>query len=312
MSFRKSRCTLLALFLLVASGGAARAQNIETYATGVPGPWGLAFDPSGTLYVTNHGTTLYKVPAGGGSASAFVTSSLFVHPVGVVCDPSGNVWVADRGDLAVANTGKILKVTPAGVVSLFKGSLPSLFGLTMDVSGNLYAGVYNGQKVIKLTPAAVVSDYGTGLGVVGNQTYQLDFDDAGNLYAGNEDRILRIAPGGSPVTQVIGGLSQAMGFVRWTGDNFIVATFGFGRLKYASPTRGNPAVDITSIALADHCADGPMVAGTRVDQPVFMTLRDGWVYLADQNCSKVRRFFLPGMPVGAGQRTWGAVKAIYR
>ena len=98
---------------------------------------------------------------------------------------------------------------------------------------------------MRITPAGVVSNYATGLGVVGNQTYQLEFDAAGNLYVGNEDRILRIAPGGSPATQVVGGLLQAMGFVRWTGDNFIVSTFGFGRLLYTSPTLGVPPVPIT-------------------------------------------------------------------
>jgi hypothetical protein len=276
---------------------------------------GLAFDAAGNLYVTTAGvakTTIHKIAPGGGVASAFATSPLFTNPIGIVCDAAGNLFVADRGDLAIANTGKVLKVTPAGVVSLFKGSLPSLFGLAIDAGGNLYAGVYNGQKVIKITPAAVVSDYATGLGVVGNQTNQIDFDAAGNLYAGNEDRILRIAPGGSPVTQVVGGVSQAMGFVRWTGDNFIVSTFGFGRLKYASPTRGNPAVDITSVVLADHCADGLIPTGTRVDQTVFMTLRDDWVYFADQSCNRIRTFFLAGQPVPAAQRTWGAVKAIYR
>ena len=312
MSFRTSRCTLLALFLLVASAPASLAQEIFTYATGVTGPWGLAFDAGGNLYVTNHLANIYKVAPGGGSASLFATAAGAVHLVGVVCDASGNVFVADRGDLAVANTAKIFKVTPAGVVSLFKSSLPSLFGLTIDASGNLYAGVYNGQKVIKITPAALVSDYATGLGVPGNQTCQLDFDAAGNLYAGNEDRILRIAPGGSPVTQVVGGVYQAMGFVRWTGDNFIVSTFGFGRLTYASPTRGNPVVDITSTLLVNQCTDGPIPAGTRVNQTVFMALRDDWVYFADQGCNKVRRFHLPGQPVPSVPRTWGSVKSMYR
>src|SRR5262245_7953373 len=101
MRFRTPSCTLLAVFLLAASPGGSRAQDIATYATGVNGPWGLAFDAAGTLYVTNHSPTIYKVAPGGGAASVFVTDALFTNPVGIVCDAAGNVFVADRGNLAV-------------------------------------------------------------------------------------------------------------------------------------------------------------------------------------------------------------------
>lgn len=305
---------LLAIASLAAASPAL-AEDLSTYATGISGAQGLAFDPSGILYVTSGGATrgVYKVPAGGGAGTLFASTG-FVDPWGIVCDGSGDMYVADRGNLAVANSGKIMKVTSTGVVTTFKSGLPAPFGLTMDTGGNLYTGAYSGQKVLRITPAGVVSDYATGLGVNGNQTYQLEFDALGDLYAGNEDRILRIGPGGSPVTQVVGGVSQAMGFVRWLGDNFIVSTFGFGRLLYASPTRGNPAVTLTSLLLVNQCTDGPMPAGARVNQPVFMTLRADKVYFADQGCNKVRWFALSPIdgPVPALRRSWGTVKAIYR
>ena len=289
-------------------------DSIATYAT-APGPVGLTFNPvDGRLYVTSSGAVrgVYRVDTVGGAASAFAIGAPFVNPWGIVCDPSGTLFVADRGDPAVANGSMIIRITPAGTATTFVTGLPGIFGLAIDASGNLYAGSYNGQKVVRITPAGVVSNYATGLGVVGNQTYQLEFDAAGNLYVGNEDRILRMAPGGSPATQVVGGLSEAMGFVRWTGDNFIVSTFGFGRLLYTSPTLGVPPVPITSVLLANPCTDGPIPDGTRVTQPVFMTLHDDIAYFADQNCNRVRRFKLPSQSSASRRTTWGTLKSYYR
>jgi sugar lactone lactonase YvrE len=149
---------LAAIGSAVLPAGPTRAQNISTYAT-VPGAQGLAFDPSGNLYVTSGGATrgVYKVPPGGGPGVLFATTG-FVDPWGIVCDASGNVFVADRGNPVVANSGKIMQVTPAGVVTTFKSSLAAPFGLTIDANGNLYAGLFNAQKVIKITPSAGVTD----------------------------------------------------------------------------------------------------------------------------------------------------------
>ena len=313
MSPRRPLLVLLALTALALAPAAPRAQTMSTYAT-VPSPQGLAFDGAGNLYVTSGGPThgLYKVPAGGGAGVLFANTG-FVDVWGVACDVAGNVYVADR-NATVANGGRIWKVTPAGAISTLASGLPGPLGLTIDTGGNLYTGAYNGQKILRITPAGVVSNYATGLGVVGNQTYQIEFDTDGNLYAGNEARILRIGPGGAPVTEVVGNLLQSMGFVRWTGDNFIVSTFGFGRLLFASPTRGNPAVPLTSLVLANQCTDGVMPAGARVNQPVFMALHQDVVYFADQACNKVRRFQLTNLdgPVPALKRSWEQVKSRYR
>jgi hypothetical protein len=245
-------------------------------------------------------------------ASALVTTG-FVDPWGVVCDPAGNVYVADRNP-SVLNGGKIVKITPAGVATTFKSGIQAPTGLAMDAGGNLYAGVYNFQKVLKITPGGVVSDFATGLGVAGEQLYQIVFGDDGNLYAGIEDRILRIGAAGSPVTTLISGLPQAMGVARWTEDNFVVATFGFRTLLFASQTRGNPSVNQVNTALANHCTDGPMPAGASVQQPVFLMIHDDHVYVADRGCSKVRRFelMITNGPTGVPKRTWGAVKSLYR
>ena len=314
MSPRRPLLVLLAMTALAVAPAAPRAQTMSTYAT-VPAPQGLAFDGAGNLYVTSGGPThgLYKVPSGGGAGVLFANTG-FVDVWGVACDVAGNVYVADR-NATVANGGRIWKVTPAGAISTLASGLPGPFGLAIDAGGNLYTGAYNGQRILRITPAGVVSTYATGLGVVGNQTYQIEFDTDGNLYAGNEARILRIGPGGAPVTEVVGNLIQSMGFVRWTGDNFIVSTFGGGRLLFTQPApRGTPAAPITSLTLVNQCTDGVMPAGARVNQPVFMALHQDVVYFADQACNKVRRFLLTNLdgPVPALKRSWEQVKPRYR
>lgn len=314
MTPRPTLLALLAALALTTTPARAQIQLMHTYAT-VPGPQGLAFDPSGNLFVTSGGPThgLYKVPPGGGAGVLFANAG-FVDVWGVVCDASGNVFVADR-NATVANGGRIWKVSPAGVVSTLASGLPAPCGLAIDASGNLYAGSYNGQKILRITPAGVVTNHATGLGVPGNQTNQIEIEPDGTIYAGNEARILRISPGGSPVTEVVGNLLQALGFVHWIEDNFIVSTFGHGRLLFAQPApRGTPAVAITSLVLADQCTDGVMPAGARVNQTAFMKLHDDKVYFADQGCNKVRWFSLSGAdgPVPALKRSWSSVKSQYR
>ena len=311
------RCTTLVLIacaLAVATARPTPAQTISTYAIGTIAPIGIAFDPSGNLYATTASGGLggvWKAPPGGGALTLLYSSAADIDPWGIVCDPSGNVYFADRNP-GVANGGRIMKVAPGGVATVFKSGIQAPTGLAMDPSGNLYAGIYNFNKIIKITPGGVVSDYATGIGTAGELLFQLSFDENGNLYVGVQTRMFRISPGGSTVTPILTGLDEAVGHVRWTGDNFIIAQFGFRTLVYASPSRGNPPVDLVNTALADHCQDGLIPLGASAQRPTFMTLRDGYAYFADSGCRAVRRFYLPGLPVGAQKRTWGAVKAHYR
>ena len=307
---------ILALCAFSAPVGATPPDTtISTYATGALEPNGIAFDASGNLYATGAGgggvQGVWKAPPGGGALTLLFGNTSVVSPWGVVCDASGNVYFAEQNG-SVVNGGRIRKVTPGGVGSVFKSGIQAPTGLAMDASGNLCVGEYNGHKVVKITPAGVMSDYATGIGGVSESLFQIDFDDSGNLYVGSENRIFRIGPGGSPVTTAVSGLNEGVGFVRWVGDNFIVAQFGFRTLVYTSPTRGNPPAKLVNTALVDHCVDGKIPSGASAGRPTFMTLYHDVAYFGDAACSSVRRFYLPSQPVPVAKRSWGAVKAIYR
>jgi len=123
----------------------------------VPEPWGLAFDANGEpVHSSLAGGVgkIYKTPPGGGVGVPFVSSG-FTDPRGIAFDAAGTMYVVDFGSASMANSGRILKVTSAGVTSVFKSGLAAPLGIAIDPSGNVYVGLYISNKVVRITPAGV-------------------------------------------------------------------------------------------------------------------------------------------------------------
>jgi len=157
-----------------------------------------------------------------------------------------------------------------------------------------------------------VSDYAVGLGASSiENVHQLAFDESGNLYVGVENRIFKLPPGGSPATVVVSNLTYAMGFVRWTGDNFIVRTY----TARSSCTRRRRA----ATGRRDHLGPAAQPLHQRADAgrgqrrgaDVHGRSTTGFVYIADGGCNAVRMFAI-GDVVPVTKRNWGAVKLMYR
>ena len=132
---------------------------------------GLAFDPSGNLYVADAGNNLIRriTPAGvvttaagtagvAGSTDGAAASALFSFPTGVVADRAGNVFVADFFGPTIRKidtTGNV--TTVAGIADgrrgVRLGTLPGHFdapvGIAIDGTGNLYVTDANG--VLRIT-----------------------------------------------------------------------------------------------------------------------------------------------------------------
>lgn len=92
--------------------------EIETFATGLDGPFGMVFDSDGNLYVANEGvepqgtypgTTVSKITPEG---MVSVYASSFMGPSGLAIDPNDNLYVSD-------DTNRIIKVAPNGETSVF-------------------------------------------------------------------------------------------------------------------------------------------------------------------------------------------------
>ena len=154
-------------------------------------PNGVAFDPSGDVYIADSGNNevdkvtpsgTLSVFAGTGTAGAPTpgpaTSSSLDGPGGVAVDPSGDVYIGDSGN------NEVEKVTPSGTLSIFAGrgiagaptpgpatssSLDSLNQIAVDPSGDVYIADSGNDVVEKVTSSGRLSIF-AGRGTAGTPT----------------------------------------------------------------------------------------------------------------------------------------------
>jgi sugar lactone lactonase YvrE len=208
-------------------------------------PWGLAVDANGDILVADGWNTIRHVTPSGvvttfaglagvsGTANGPRGAARFTFPRSIAVDRYGNVYVADED---------LRKISPGGVVTTVVRSLSESFGrLAVDSSGNVFLPVYPGSTIKKITPDGsmttfvslsqppigltidssnnlyfITDDGGiykcTPLGVITPfamvpYASSLKADAAGNLYVTADNRILKVAPGGT-VTLLAGSVQQ--------------------------------------------------------------------------------------------------------
>lgn len=204
-----------------------------------------------------------------GSAGGIATtdgtgsSARFSNPTGIAIDPTGNLYVTEP------RTQIVRKITPAGVVTTFAGTLGvegsanglgeaatffNPLGIACDAAGNVY--VADGQLLRKITPAGMVSTLagGTGTAAQFSNLQALTIDGGGNLYAVDYDTtqsIRKISPAGVVTTLPPGVERFGIGaFVADQAGNLYVAssdknirvvtTAGVVSLLAAYPGSNNP------------------------------------------------------------------------
>src|ERR1017187_7388867 len=178
--FRIRKVSASGIMTTFAGGGNEPGLGDGGPATSVSlnGPWGVAVDTSGNLFITDGGNyRIRKVSASGiittvaGNGTGFsfsgdggpATSATFYDPAGVAVDTSGNLFIADEGN------SRIRKVSASGIITTVAGggtgglgdggpatsaSLYEPAGVAVDASGNLFIADTLNNRIREVSAAA--------------------------------------------------------------------------------------------------------------------------------------------------------------
>ncbi len=297
-------CLLVALPLLLAV--AARAQTVSTFVSGINQARGLAVDPLGRLYCSQRSPfskiVRFDLP---NNTPTTVTTGIS-DPLDMVFDDAGNLFVANFAD------GRIYKVTPLGVKSVFVDFPFSIAPLTRDAAGNMYVGDYLKQRILKVTPAADTSTYVPPFGDAGDHLIGLHMDADGTLYAAlDRGYIYRITSGGSAPSLFCSRTTGIGGsFDRGPDLNFYVPDYT-NNCIWMVTTSGTPSVFAGNNSLTAGYVEGP-IGVARFNHPTDARTIGGRLYVADYQNGAIRVIDGISMVTPAANFTWGRLKSLYR
>ncbi len=192
-------CALVAAAGAPAAGAATFLQEWGGFGSGpgqFKGPFGVAADPSGNVYVVDTGNDRVQKFSGAGAflddwGNSGGESSLFA-PAGIAVDPAGFTYVADRGNDRIQKfTVDGVFVTEWGTTGQNDLQFVEPEGIAVDTAGYVYVADTGNNRVSKFTSDGTFSrDWGQP----GNGTGQflgpnaIAVDAGGNVYvsdAGN-------------------------------------------------------------------------------------------------------------------------------
>jgi hypothetical protein len=174
----------------------------HTFATGLAGPGGIAFDQTGNLFVSDYDSgNIYKYTPDG-VRSTFASGLASSRVWGIAFDQAGNLYGA-ASDVGVPGYGSVFKWTVDGQRSTFASGLYAPSVLAFDSADNLYVNNrgYNvfTDTILRFTLDGARSTFASGL----FNTTGLAFDGAGNLFVQDAylgSSIYKITPGGVRTT----------------------------------------------------------------------------------------------------------------
>ncbi len=251
------------------------AQNM--LGGGFNGPFGVAVDASGNVYVADTAEGAVKEIPVGCASSACVTAlgGGFYLPYGVAVDGGGNIYVVDSepdGGIGLVN-----EIPPgcasSSCVKTLDVSVPIFAGVVMDGSGNIYAASISG--VYEASPGCASFNCFRALG--GGFLYPggVAVDGSGNVYvadAGNN--AVKEMPAGctssSCVTTLGGGFNEPHGVAVDASGNIYVAD----SLNNAVKRMPAGCASSSCVTTLDSSIDGPYAVAVDASGNVYVTNTD--------------------------------------
>ena len=286
-------------FTLFAGGGTPGSSDGTGTAAHFDGPYGIALDSSGNLYVADKTNDTIRMVTSAGAVTTLAglaetigstddTGSLarFNGPVGVAIGSGGDVYVTD------SLNSTIRRVTSAGVVTTLAGAAgtggsvdgtgtAALFrqpaGIAIDSSGNLYVADFGNNSIRKITQAGVTS---TLAGVEGVTSTASTLGEPAT--AGHADGTGAAASFNEPSGIAIDG-----------NGNLYVADTGNDTIRMV--TSAGAVTTLAGSAGATGTADGTGPAA-RFNSPRGVAVDgSGNVYVADTGNSTIRKITSAGV-----------------
>ncbi len=181
----------------------------------VNGPYGLALDSSGNLYVSTNANVIRKFGPNGADLGVFASTGIN-FAMGLAFDSEGNLYVANNGGSTIRKFG------PNGFDLGVFANVTRPTGLAFDAAGNLYVA-NSGNTIERFSPLGIPLLPFTSLFL--NNPEGLAFDSTGNLYVANNgsNTIQVFSPSGADLGALSTvGLSGPIGLAFDGDDNLYV------------------------------------------------------------------------------------------
>ena len=257
-----------------------------------------------------------------GFADGVGTAALFGNTAGITIDPLGeNLFVSDNGNNAIRK----INIATRQVTTLVTG-ITGVYGLCLDATGNVIVAVEDSAKVMKISPAGVVTAVaGSFYGYINSadptlaafsQPEDVKVDAAGNIFVADwlNNAVRKISTSGAVTTFAgsdvygnPGGFADGVGTAAQFYDETGLA-FGNGNVLYVADKDNNeirsilPDGTVSTVAGIPTLPNGGSADGVGSAATFFHPIglfvdNTGIGYIADCRNNKIRKIVLTGYTI---------------
>jgi hypothetical protein len=264
---------------------------------GCPGAWGLAFDPSGNLYVSDlFNGNLYKIPSGGGVASpSTLVANIGTTLASLVFDSSGNLYGSRTATTGNFTTGAVMQINPStgAIIRTVASNLTCPTALSLDpLSGDLFTDDSCSGGGSDDPALWEISGLGTGsptttvyANLPNTPNANIAFSPSGDMYIWDDGQgamVTGTSGPNPPVVTSIAGLGQSfLGMQAYgtqaNGDGqFLIANFPAGT---STTPNSPPTTNVFDLTTSPPSISTPILANGGGNG--MTTGPDGCIYMAE-------------------------------